>query len=356
MVRISDELNALGDSAIVLACTRMHGAATAEHLLHALLQGTTHARHFNDVVVSMAHARDRVQKTLAALPASGTPYRGATPVHPDDLDAPPEQFDTHELDALFRAAHAHRSLLKRLYPPTVADVFAVWKRTGYLDDVRFDVAPFARFVQRARSTAAAMGAEPRAEHALIAAVDDPEIAAPLAAAGFDPAVVRAQVGAQAAVIGTEVPVEAPEWLGAMAVARANNAGARELSIRALVGVQLRNGRVTSWLSDAGLSAIELHYAVFHGRKADQESAVIEGPVAIALFNDDSSTMEFVAHTLSTVLELDEKQARAVMFAVHEHGQAQVPQPSFAAAREAYLAIRRLARDEAFPLRVEVVSA
>ncbi|MBO4786445.1 MAG: ATP-dependent Clp protease adaptor ClpS [Prevotella sp.] len=73
---------------------------------------------------------------------------------------------------------------------------------------------------------------------------------------------------------------------------------------------------------------------------------------VLLFNDDVTTMEFVVRVLRQVFHKDEKEATKLMLKVHNEGQAVVGTYTLDVAMTRVEKVRRMAKEEKFPLRIE----
>ena len=70
------------------------------------------------------------------------------------------------------------------------------------------------------------------------------------------------------------------------------------------------------------------------------------------FNDDVTTMEFVVRVLTQVFRKDEASANKLMLKVHNEGQAVIGIYTLDIAMTRVEKVRKMAREEGFPLRLE----
>lgn len=87
--------------------------------------------------------------------------------------------------------------------------------------------------------------------------------------------------------------------------------------------------------------------------ATRERVLIEEPqqYKVVFFNDDFTTMDFVAHVLQVVFNKPSNDAVLLMLKVHREGQAVVGVYTFDVAMTKASIATAMARDEGFPLRI-----
>ena len=73
---------------------------------------------------------------------------------------------------------------------------------------------------------------------------------------------------------------------------------------------------------------------------------------VIFFNDDVTTMEFVVRVLTQVFRKDESSANKLMLKVHNEGQAVIGIYTLDIAMTRVEKVRKMAREEGFPLRLE----
>ncbi len=73
---------------------------------------------------------------------------------------------------------------------------------------------------------------------------------------------------------------------------------------------------------------------------------------VILFNDDITTMEFVVRVLTQVFHKDEATATKLMLKVHNEGQAVVGIYTLDVAMTRVEKVRKMAREEGFPLKID----
>ena len=87
--------------------------------------------------------------------------------------------------------------------------------------------------------------------------------------------------------------------------------------------------------------------------ATREKVHIEEPrqYKVLFFNDDFTTMEFVAHVLQVVFDKPSNDAVLLMLKVHREGQAVVGVYTYDVAMTKASVATAMARDEGFPLKI-----
>ena len=73
---------------------------------------------------------------------------------------------------------------------------------------------------------------------------------------------------------------------------------------------------------------------------------------VIFFNDDVTTMEFVVRVLTQVFRKDKASANKLMLKVHNEGQAVIGIYTLDIAMTRVEKVRKMAREEGFPLRLE----
>ena len=73
---------------------------------------------------------------------------------------------------------------------------------------------------------------------------------------------------------------------------------------------------------------------------------------VTIYNDDFTTMEFVVRVLTQVFRKDEASANKLMLKVHNEGQAVIGIYTLDIAMTRVEKVRKMAREEGFPLRLE----
>jgi len=192
------------------------------------------------------------------------------------------------------------------------------------------------------------------EHALFVAFGRKSLRAPLEAAGVDVSEVctaldrllRTSFGPIAAL-----PTYAR--LVGLACAQANTSK-MPISIEPLVVMMLRNRSLARALAACKVDSLEVIYALAHGRRSGQDVG-LRGEVDVVFYNDVYTTMAFVVKVLSSVFEVPEQEARALMMHVHLDGSARIGPFAADDARERLARVDAMATPEGMPLRIELAA-
>jgi ATP-dependent Clp protease adapter protein ClpS len=226
------------------------------------------------------------------------------------------------------------------------------------DAAAIDLSRVIAFERAARGQAASRG-EPivMAEHALLGACLDAAFRGPLEKAGVDVEALTVALGR----IATSTATTRPQALGKLetlcvrACIRAISSQSQVATPEGIIIDILRTPVLAESLARFDLDAFDLVYALVHARTPSASLAPTDA-ASLVLYNDDHTTMEFVAESLSSVLGLDRDAATTLMKRVHEHGHALVEAKDRDDAARALRAFHERAREKMMPLRVEMAAA
>jgi len=166
-------------------------------------------------------------------------------------------------------------------------------------------------------------------HALLALLDEPGLAPAFSkavgTAGLDPGTLRDGIGQVLTPGFTGVALASLGTLvgQAMAHATALRTTDRVLSPVPVVVRWLRDPAMQAVFDAVSLDRFEVLFALAHGVAFAADVDGAGEPVAVALHDDDHTTMEFVVEILTSCFDLEGEGARSLMLRVHEERAATV---------------------------------